>query len=300
MRKYYQVHAFTANVLKGNAAGVVLNADGLTEKEMQIIAQDLNLTETAFILNPTQKGANFKIRWFSPTTEVPLCGHSTIASVYVLLKENILQLVEGFITKFEVEFNNGTLPISVSPLPHNDFEIWFTVPIPEFFPYGGQMQDVFRSLSMTDNDLDSRLPIYMSDSGYLFIPVLGLLTLRKLTPNFDALKEIMREESIRGVCTFSRESFKNTCTFHSRFFSPIWGINEDSITGTANAQLGVYWLQNLVREIDKPEYQFIGEQGFSLDKDGEVKIRIKLNGQDINTLEIGGTARAFISGYLHI
>lgn len=300
MRKYFQVHAFTSNILKGNAAGVVLNADGLSDQDLQVIARDLNLTETAFIFKPERKSSHFRVRWFSPTTEIPLCGHSTIASVYVLLKEKVLELVEGFITQFEVEFNNGTLPVSVSRISDEDFEIWFTVPIPDFYPYDGQLQDILRSLGISDNDLDSRLPIQVSDSSYLYIPVLGLLSLRKLNPDFDKLKKLMQEESLRGICTFSRESLKISSSFHSRFFSPIWGINEDSITGTANAQLGVYWLKNLLFDSDTQEVNFVGEQGFSLQKDGEVKIRIKNKDGAIHTLEIGGTARAFISGYIHL
>lgn len=300
MRKYYQVNSFTNNVLKGNPAGVVLNAETLSDYEMQMIARDLNLSETAFVLPPVNKLANIKLRWFSATTEIPLCGHSTIATIHVLLKENILQLVEGFFTKFVIEYKGGILPISVSRLNSEDYEIWFTVPVPKFTPFGGQQEDIFQHLGMHDNDLDSRFPIYKSDSNYLFIPVLGLLTLRKLVPNFDALKEIMIEEELSGICTFSRETIRPNCTFHSRFFSPVWGINEDPVTGTANAQLAVYWLHYVLQGIEKESYQFVGEQGFSIDRDGEVKISVRSFKNQIVALEIGGTGRIFLSGYLHL
>lgn len=300
MRKYYQVNAFTTNVLKGNPAGVVLNSESLSDYEMQMIARDLNLSETAFIFPPVNKFANIKIRWFSPTMELPLWGHSTIASIYVLLKEKIFNLVEGFFTKFVIEYNGGVLPVSVSRLNSEDYEIWFTVPVPKFSPFGGDQQDIFRFLGMHDNDLDSRLPIYQSDSKYLFVPVLGLLTLRKLEPNFDGLKEIMKEENLNGICTFSRETIRTTSSFHSRFFSPVFGINEDPVTGTANAQLAVYWLNHVLPSISKESYEMIGEQGFSIDRDGEVKVSMKVYKNQVVALEIGGTGRIFLSGYLNV
>ncbi|WP_331463166.1 PhzF family phenazine biosynthesis isomerase [Konateibacter massiliensis] len=85
MKKYrvYQVDSFTRQRFHGNPAGVVSNADGLTEDQMQRIARELNNSETAFIFSPNSDDHDVEVRFFTPTTEVPLCGHATIAAHYV-------------------------------------------------------------------------------------------------------------------------------------------------------------------------------------------------------------------------
>lgn len=85
--KLYQVDSFTKNLFQGNPAGVVPNADGLTETQMQAIAREMNNSETAFILSPTSSDHEVWVRFFTPTTEVPSCGHATIAAHYVRATE---------------------------------------------------------------------------------------------------------------------------------------------------------------------------------------------------------------------
>jgi phenazine biosynthesis protein PhzF family len=92
MKNYriYQVDAFTKTSLTGNPAGVVTNAAGLTDQQMQQLARELNNSETAFILPATDPKADFQIRFFTPTTEVPICGHATIGANFVRAVENNL------------------------------------------------------------------------------------------------------------------------------------------------------------------------------------------------------------------
>lgn len=89
--KVYQVDAFTTEKFRGNPAGVVLNGDNLTDQEMQAIARELNNSETAFLLSPDSPDHDVRTRYFTPKTEVPICGHATIASQYVRAIENNLE-----------------------------------------------------------------------------------------------------------------------------------------------------------------------------------------------------------------
>lgn len=83
------VDAFTSKAFTGNPAAVVLSGDGLSEAQMQSIALEMNLSETAFVLSPSNKHADIRIRWFTPTNEVALCGHATIASFHALAENNL-------------------------------------------------------------------------------------------------------------------------------------------------------------------------------------------------------------------
>jgi PhzF family phenazine biosynthesis protein len=92
MKRYriYQVDSFTTERFRGNPAGVVPNADGLTAMQMQTIARELNNSETAFVLNAEAPDHDIRVRFFTPTIEVPSCGHATIAAHYVRAVENSL------------------------------------------------------------------------------------------------------------------------------------------------------------------------------------------------------------------
>ncbi len=83
----YQVDSFTSTLFEGNPAGVVLNADGLSDKQMQQIAREMNKSETAFIFNKPETEYDIEVRFFTPTNEVPICGHATIAAHYVYAKK---------------------------------------------------------------------------------------------------------------------------------------------------------------------------------------------------------------------
>ena len=95
------VDAFTKQLFAGNPAGVVIDANGLTDAQMQSIAREMNLSETAFILQPTVKDANLQIRWFTVKEEVPLCGHATIASFHVLAEEGLEGMIPTDSTTFD-------------------------------------------------------------------------------------------------------------------------------------------------------------------------------------------------------
>ena len=116
LKKYrvYQVDSFTKELFKGNPAGVVANADGLTREQMQKIARELNNSETAFILLPTDDSYQIELRFFTPTIEVPSCGHATVAAHYVRALENNLES-----TTVIQKIGAGILPVEIIKL-YND------------------------------------------------------------------------------------------------------------------------------------------------------------------------------------
>lgn len=300
MRKYYHVNSFTSQPLKGNPAGVVFNTEQLTAEDMQGIARDLNLPETVFILPGKSEKSICTLRWFTPSSEISLSGHSTLAALHVLIKERVINVVDGFVSHHHLDYQKGILPVSVETGHAKNPLIWIGLPVPTFKPYGGPQEDIFRFLGITDNDIDSRLPIYLTDSRVFMIPVLGLLTLKKIQPSFEQLKKILIDENISGVCTFSRETIRPSSNFHSRYFSPNLGINEDPVTGTTNAALAAYWLNFVFPGLENRSYQFTGEQGSAINRDGEVHIKADVRDRSISRLEISGSARIFMQGYLEI
>ncbi len=273
------VNAFTLHPFSGNPAGVVLDAKGLTESEMQTLAREKNLPETAFILPPSTKGADLQIRWFTPTTEVALCGHATIASFHALAEEGL----EGMSTQgqhyFKLQTKSGILAIRVE----KNFQgttVEFELPLPAFRLKKKLPQEFLRALGIVAADVDKRFAVVAERD--LYIPVKTLKRLRALSPDFGALKRILIREKLLGVCLFTLETVDKASAVHSRFFAPAGGIDEDPVTGSTNGPLGVYLTQYVLpqgiavasRELPDGRREFVGEQGFAMNRPGHVKIRV--------------------------
>jgi trans-2,3-dihydro-3-hydroxyanthranilate isomerase len=297
MKNYRVKHvdAFTAHPFAGNPAGVVVDAKGLSDADMQMLAREKNLPETAFVLPPTMKGADLQIRWFTPAAEVALCGHATIASFHALAEEGM----EGMSTQgqhyFKLQTKSGILSIRVE----KNFQgttVEFELPLPKFRLKKTISFEIMKALGIKAIDLDKRLPIVVERD--LFIPVKKLKKLNALQPDFAALKRASLKEKLLGVCLFSLETVEKTSSVHSRFFAPAVGINEDPVTGSANGPLGAFLCQfALSNDVSVPSrllsdgrIEFVGEQGFALNRPGHVKIRVNCEGGKVRALSISGEA----------
>lgn len=312
-----QVDAFTETPLTGNPAAVVVDANGLTDGEMQVIAREMAVPETAFILPASVKGADLRIRWFTPTVEVPLCGHATIASFHALAEEGLFGMSHNGAYHFTIETRSGVFPVTVEkgdPL----IDVWFGLNLPTFFRAGIQKLDVVRILNISLEEFETRLPI-VADK-YLYVPIRRLHTIFALQPNVFAVSQFLSNRNLSGLCVFTTETVERSSSVHSRFFAPNMGINEDPVTGSANGPLGVYLFENgVLQEQGGPQrprrtmknsseeptnedktLMLIGEQGDAIGRKGRVHIRLSLHGSQVKAVSIGGRAVTVFDGEMLI
>ena len=216
----FQVDAFTDTPFAGNPAGVCVLSQAVDETWMQQVANEMNLSETAFLV---EQDDGYHLRWFTPAVEVELCGHATLASAHILWEQGFLPADSP--ARFHTQ--SGLLSAV-----RKDSWIEMDFPAepekPADFP-----QEVFKAfgadaLYVGKNRFDYLLEFASAD------------TVRNMAPNFSMLNEI----SGRGFIVTSR-SDKETCDFISRFFAPAAGINEDPVTGSAHCCLGPYWADKL-------------------------------------------------------
>ncbi len=217
--RQYQVDAFASRPFEGNPAAVCLLDAWLDDALLQSIAEENNLSETAFLV-PTDPG--FELRWFTPVAEVDLCGHATLASAHVLFEH------AGFSGE-QVHFATRSGPLTVQrsgPLLEMDFPA--KPPSPCAAPPG-----FARALGREPLEVlvaDDFVAVFESEAAVL-----------ELTPDMGLLAAIGR----RGICvTAPGESHD----FVSRFFAPRLGIPEDPVTGSAHCQLAPYWAARLGRQ----------------------------------------------------
>ncbi len=288
-----KVDAFTETPLMGNPAGVVIKADGLTPEQMQAVAREMSVPETAFILPASLPTADLRIRWFTPSVEVPLCGHATIAGFHALAEEG-LHGMKGLGTfTFNLETRSGILPVSVEKT-RTTILVHFGLPLPEFTRAGQFKLDILRILNLALEDFENRMPIVMD--RYLYVPVRRLHTLFALKPNIFAMAQFLANRSLHGVSVFTTETVDRGSAVHSRFFAPSEGINEDPVTGSANGPLGVYLFERGEIAAASDQVSLIGEQGDAIGRPGRVMINLSVSGDRVLSVRIGGRAVTVLDG----
>ncbi len=254
------VDAFTEQPFQGNPAAVCILGEAADDTWMQRVAQEMNLSETAF-LHP--ENGDFRLRWFTPTVEVPLCGHATLASAHVLWESGRLR------TREHARFQTRSGPLSarredeliVLDFPTTRAEAC-TAPAGLACALGAQ-------------------PKYVGKSTFdLLVELESEAAVRELAPDFSALAAL----PTRGIMVTSRSS-DSAYDFVSRFFAPSAGIAEDPVTGSAHCCLGPFWGDRLGKN-DLVARQ-VSERG------GVIRVGVR-GGR----VELGGRAVTVLSGEL--
>ncbi len=230
--KYFIVDAFTTQPFGGNPAGVVLLDDVFpSEKFMQQVAAEFRYSETAFVLRNSE--TEFTVRYFTPAAEVDLCGHATIATFGTLYKL-------GVIADGTMCINNtlaGDLQVRVGE------KVMMRMAEPQVIDTAVDVELLHRIMGV--KSLHSIiLPVQVVSTGLpdIIMPVEGIDELNALSPNMDALAQLSDQLNVTGVHAFALS--EDGYTAHVRNFGPLYGVPEESATGTANAALTHYLHHN--------------------------------------------------------
>ncbi len=272
------VKAFTKDKSQGNPAGVIFEADNLQDNQMIEIARDLGFSESAFVLKSNR--ADFKIRYFSQTQEVDLCGHATIAAVYASWKENKINLGNLNEKSIMIETKAGVLPIKIS----EDGMIIMDQASPQFSEDSHNKNEIVKLLGVSEKEL-ANYPIQTVSTGTpkLMIAVNSMEVLFDIKPDLEGIKMYCKEHNVKGFYPFTLETKDEDSDFHARQFNPAAGINEDPITGVAGGALGAYAVRHKI--LDKNN--FIIEQGYCMGKGGKMYVSIS------EKVKVGGYAVIF-------
>jgi len=283
----YQIDSFTKEKFKGNPAGVVINAEGLNDKQMQQIAAELNNSETAFLF-PPEGDCDGVIRYFTPKTEVPTCGHATIAAMYAkALEENLDSCV------LKIKTRIGILNFEIIK-KDNDYQVIMTqgeFKISQTLDHH-TTNKIISALGILQSDLDPKCPIQIASTGHskVIIGITSKKTLNKLTPNFYELAELSKQIKCDGYFAFTFDSDNEDILTYGRMFAPAIGINEDPVTGNAYGPFGGYLVQNKIVKISEGFYEFNGNQGEALNRLGVINVKVKVDNQKPSLIQIMGDA----------
>ncbi|WP_406845569.1 PhzF family isomerase [Flavobacterium soyae] len=284
----YQIDSFTKEKFKGNPAGVVVNADGLKDYEMQQIARELNNSETAFLFSPDDNDCDGVIRYFTPSIEVPICGHATIAAMYAkALEDNLDSCVLKMKTKV------GILPFEIIK-ENGDYQIVMTQGNFEVSPAfdDDTAKKMIDALGLDNTDIDENCPIQIASTGHskVMIGIKSRAKLNALLPKYNDLADLSKQINCNGYFVFTFDSDSKDILTYGRMFAPAIGINEDPVTGNANGPLGGYLIQNKIVDFKNNLFEFNGKQGEKIDRLGIVKVRVTIQNDKPNLIQIKGDA----------
>jgi PhzF family phenazine biosynthesis protein len=267
-----QIDAFTDRPFGGNPAGVVPSAEGLTDKEMLSIANEVNASETAFILDSGV--ADFRIRWFTPKKEVLFCGHATVASLHALAEEGKFGMENDGEYSFKVETMIGIITVEVIK-KGRDIKIILHSPKISLAREDVDMPLLLEALRIEEGELDTSYPIMREKNlDYLYVPVNNLESLKSIDYDYSKLEKFCEMYNFPGVALFTTETFEKDSKAHSRFFAPLYGVREDPVTGSAQGPLGAYLLINGILEFSGSEINIKSEQGDIMGRPGRLIINV--------------------------
>lgn len=283
-RRTLLVDAFTDTPLAGNAAGVVPDATGLTDTQLAAIARELAVSETAFVLDSDR--ASRRLRYFTPRTEIDLCGHATIATHAHLYADG--RIDSG---THDLETNVGVIEVEVT----DDGTVWMTQNSPRVTEVDVATDRVATALDLPSAAItEMELPIAVASTGlpFLVVPVTFLEPLGAAEPDFDAVADLAETYDAEGVYAFTFDTVSADSTLHARCFLPGAGIDEDPVTGTASGAVGAYL--RTVDAFDSLPEEMVFEQGHFLDRPGQVRVRAH------EEIRVGGTATTTLDGTLRV
>jgi PhzF family phenazine biosynthesis protein len=215
---FYQIDAFSNRIFSGNPAAVCLLESWLDDKALQSIAAENNLSETAFLVQKSK--GRYYLRWFTPTVEIDLCGHATLASAFV-----IFSFIDSTLSAVNFETASGLLSVAkADKLLSMDFPA--RIPVKTEIPpdlsqaLGAEPLEVLKSRDL--------LAVFGDES-----------IIKDMNPDFDKLKQI---QDVFAIIVTARGKKSD---FVSRFFAPNAGIPEDPVTGSAHCTLTPYWADRL-------------------------------------------------------
>jgi trans-2,3-dihydro-3-hydroxyanthranilate isomerase len=301
--RYQLVDVFTDRAFGGNPLAVFPDARDLTPTQMQAIARELNLSETAFVLPPTDSRNDYRVRIFTPAVELPMAGHPTIGTAFVLALEDMIGCCEA-VTTLQLEEGVGVIPVQITWHCDAPASIQMSQPLPIFGPQFTDVGVIAAMLSIEERAIrETELPMEVVSCGvpFLFVPVRRLQDAQRIQFRRDVWERTLKDFVAPHVFVFTPETENRVATIHSRMFAPAMGISEDPATGAASGPLGCYLVRHkVIVAAANGAIEFVSEQGIEIGRPSFIRVRIDLHAQEIVGVSVGGTCYSVGQGYLYV
>lgn len=280
--RFKQVDVFTRVPFRGNPVAVILEGDGLATADMQRIAAWTNLSETTFVLQPSSSDADYRLRIFTPRSELPFAGHPTIGSAHAVLEAGIVKPKSG---KLRQECGVGILELQL-----DGETLWLESPPATDTPLAKfDLEDLEKSLK---SKVQGTPCIINVGPRWLVAKLSDANAVAALDPDMQILSSMSNRLSIGGVTVYG-DSGDGESAIHVRSFAPAHGIAEDPVCGSGNISVAAYLMKT--GQAARLGSRYTARQGMQLGRDGRVSVRI-----EGGKIFLGGSAVTCIEGSLRL
>ena len=290
------VDVFTDRPLAGNPLAVVLEADGLSDQQMQAIARETNLSETTFVLPPEKREHAAKVRIFTPHVELPFAGHPTVGTGWVLVDEGLVPSDAG---AFTLEEGVGPIAVRVDR-SGGEVVLWMSHPAVKFAEVIEERDDLAAALGLTVADLRPEVPIQIVSTGgpFIYVALKDAAAVDRAVSSGEALTSVLDSHGLPAVFLFAAAAPDR---LYSRMFGPhsATRIGEDPATGSASGPLGAFAVRyDLVPRA--AEVSIVSEQGTRMGRQSFIQIKLvyPTEAEVPSRIEVGGSVRAFMTAEL--
>ncbi|MBT9158226.1 MAG: Trans-2,3-dihydro-3-hydroxyanthranilate isomerase [Firmicutes bacterium] len=281
---FYILDVFTAEKYAGNQLAVFRHTALMSSDEMQLIAREMNFSESTFIHADLERGSGFDVRIFTPSEEIPFAGHPTLGTAYVIQQEIIRREVPSLTLNLKV----GPIKVDLDYLAGRPHMMWMKQ-VPPIFMQQLAPEGMAELLGVTGEDIDHRYPIQEVSTGlpFIIVPLKTLAAVKKCRPDTQKLLRYVVGLTAKNILVFSPETYRAENNFNVRVFTDYLGIPEDPATGSANGCLAAYLVK--YRYHGSPVLVARVEQGYEVNRFSLLSLRAHEEG-DIIHVHVGGQA----------
>ena len=286
---------FTSKRFGGNQLAVYTDARGLDTATMQDIAREMNYSETTFLLPPEQ-GGDYRVRIFTPASELPFAGHPLVGSAFVIVTEKMKEWSEP-VTVLQLETGVGLIRVEVETTQGRPGHATMTQPLPVSKGTYTDMAKLAAALSIEGSDIESTgLPVEPIYNGIttMIVPIATLSAVERIKIDGGALERISLEAGVDTVLLFTLETLAPSSTVHCRVSAAAEGILEDAATGSANGPLGFYLVRHKLVKTERIT-KIVSEQGYEMKRPSLLHIEVETdpaNGEVVGVRVGGGVVIA--------
>ncbi len=283
-RRLYQLDVFTTKPYSGNPLAVITDGDGLSQKKMQAIAREMNLSETVFIQKPTSDRALARLRIFTTTQELPLAGHPVIGTWFLLAELGVVPAQAGAVHIWQ-QTGAGVLPVTIEFKDGRPARVTMTQKAARFFPARVPKVALMQSLGLKISDLHASLPLEYVSTGIfnLMVPLRGRGLLKKIRMDVHALSRLISEHGTLAYCFALGQPGK----VFARGMVP-WELYEDPATGSAGGSLAAYLVQH--KKLGEGKHLEI-TQGVEMGRPSHIRVTVQRDGEKLVPQVSGGAVR---------
>lgn len=259
------IDAFTDVPYAGNQLAVFPHGEGLNTGQMQKLAQEINYSESVFILKTNEKEADFEVRIFTVTRELPFAGHPVLGTAHSIM--NILDIWPPKKDVLKLKTKAGIIPLEKS-----GGDIWMTQNKPEFPNRYTDKEEIAGLVNLTPEDIADNLPIEAVSTGntILIVPIRDLATIQHASGHMNRMQEFFQKNDVMAPYLFTLETVNRSAGVHTRMLAAHMGLQEDPATGSAAGPLTAYLLKH---DVFGSKFNIENEQGIEMGRPSKLLMK---------------------------